>query len=116
MAIKRPCRKPGCKRLTADRSGFCEEHKGMDKREYQEGYNKNRLPAHLRGYDYKWHKVRNNVLKKHGGLCAMCKEQGIIKPADVVHHIDEDSKNNRMENLMPLCYKCHTDIHKGICA
>ena len=30
-----------------------------------------------------------------------------------IHHIDEDTKNNRPENLITLCFSCHKKHHQG---
>jgi 5-methylcytosine-specific restriction endonuclease McrA len=42
------------------------------------------------------------------GIPAVCKHCG-TKDFRVllVHHIDEDRKNNHIENLMWLCHNCH---------
>lgn len=44
-----------------------------------------------------------------GNICKKCKEIGGIH----IHHIDRNSKNNRPNNLIPLCVKCHKEIHAG---
>ncbi|WP_368656285.1 HNH endonuclease [Streptomyces viridosporus] len=31
----------------------------------------------------------------------------------IVHHLDEDPANNRVENLILLCYTCHAVHHKS---
>jgi hypothetical protein len=41
-------------------------------------------------------------------ICRKC--SGVAK---YVHHVDRNSSNNRMSNLMPLCVPCHKFIHKG---
>jgi hypothetical protein len=48
-----------------------------------------------------------NIMKRSGGP-AICNHCG-IKDFRVllVHHIDENRKNNRIENLMWLCHNCH---------
>jgi hypothetical protein len=52
-------------------------------------------------------KIRDAVLKEYKHKCAIC---GVDEPQ--VHHIDEDPSNNELENLLPLCPKCHlTDQH-----
>ena len=40
------------------------------------------------------------VLCKH--LCCIC-ERPLVK----IHHIDEDPSNNDLNNLIPLCGRCH---------
>jgi len=31
-----------------------------------------------------------------------------------IHHIDGNNKNNKKNNLLPCCKKCHLKIHKGL--
>jgi len=50
----------------------------------------------------------NNALKfrireRDGHACVLCRE-----PAKCVHHIDYDKRNNLPENLITLCWKCHS--------
>ena len=40
------------------------------------------------------------------GKCEKCKTR-----AKAAHHIDGDSRNNDIKNLMPLCRICHILIH-----
>lgn len=55
------------------------------------------------------------------GLCEECMKQGIVKPADIVHHKitldDEKAKNPdialNFENLQAVCIDCHNRIHYG---
>jgi hypothetical protein len=41
-------------------------------------------------------------------ICAKC---GSIEGRRVVHHVDGNFKNNDKNNLMCLCYRCHSIIH-----
>ena len=51
--------------------------------------------------------VRDKVLNEYSHRCAIC---GCDRPH--IHHIDEDSSNNEVSNLLPLCPNCHlTDQH-----
>lgn len=51
--------------------------------------------------------VSEKVLKEFRHKCAICG-----RPEPHLHHIDENPKNNRKENLLPLCPNCHLqDIH-----
>jgi len=69
----------------------------------------------------RWRKLRLQKLTKQP-LCEMCKERGIIRLANTVHHIKEISTGNtpyEMEqlafdynNLQALCKDCHKEHHK----
>ena len=39
--------------------------------------------------------------------CSICE----AKEKVIVHHVDENPKNNKLENLRVLCYKCHNQLH-----
>lgn len=51
---------------------------------------------------------RPMAIRFKGDECEKCEEK---ENRLVVHHIDENLKNNIKENLMTLCYKCHCAIH-----
>lgn len=103
----RPCRKPGCHNLTRNRNGFCDVHQNYDKKKYD----KRRLSAQERGYDYKWRKDRNAYTREHP-YCERCYANGIIKPMYCVHHKDRNPRNNEWENFESLCRNCHDIEHK----
>ena len=52
---------------------------------------------------------REYCLKNHGNKCVVCGEDKIV----VVHHIDENRSNNKLENLAPLCPTHHAYMHQG---
>ncbi|MFY0802066.1 HNH endonuclease [Peribacillus frigoritolerans] len=70
----------------------------------------------------KWFKeMRSIILERDSSRCAVCSEeektttfQRLGKEATrtnlTVHHIDEDVKNNRPENLITMCKFCHMSI------
>ena len=55
------------------------------------------------------------------GLCERCLEKGIVKSADIVHHIieldDEKARDPEIalnwDNLQAVCLECHNAIHFG---
>ena len=47
-------------------------------------------------------KTKEEILKEYNHLCAMCGN-----PNPHIHHIDEYSNNNDIENLIPLCPNHH---------
>ena len=103
---KRPCSKPGCKKLTTER--YCDEHRKQERRRYDQ----QRGSAASRGYDRTWQKIREQVLDGEP-LCRRCQAEGKTRPAEMIHHIDRDSRNNRLSNLEPICRMHHELEHKG---
>ena len=72
----KPCRHPGCPRLTDGM--YCEEHARL--------HASDRASASVRGYNGRWEKARTRFLKAHP-LCVRCMEQGRLTRATVVDHI-----------------------------
>jgi 5-methylcytosine-specific restriction protein A len=103
-APPRPCRKPGCRKLSKDGSGWCEEHRGADKKQADV----RRGTATERGYDWQWQKARKWKLRE-SPLCERCIKP---RPAELVHHRDRNPRNNAQENLESLCQYCHEIEHK----
>lgn len=62
-----------------------------------------------------WQRVRQMALSRDNGLCTRCYKQGIIKRADVVHHIiyltTDATKAFDVNNLECLCHACHNKEH-----
>lgn len=71
----------------------------------------------------KWRKLRAWKFAKDP-LCEICKKEGIVTPAEDVHHIISfmSAKDQAMrkylaydsENLMSLCKKCHQRVHNKV--
>lgn len=53
-------------------------------------------------------RARIEVLKRSKGKCEICG-----KPADLVHHIDEDKSNHSLDNLIASCFDCHEPLHRN---
>ncbi len=43
-------------------------------------------------------------------VCARCSYREFISCVEI-HHIDENRRNNKRENLIPLCANCHRGLH-----
>jgi hypothetical protein len=50
---------------------------------------------------------RGIALADHDPVCALCTSSINV----LIHHIDSNRKNNRIENLIPLCKTCHGVVH-----
>ncbi len=97
---KKPCKHPGCPKLTD--GDFCEEHVVLHRAD--------RADASGRGYDSRWRKARKLFLKRHP-LCEKCKEQGRFVKAEVVDHIVPHRGDGKLfwdeGNWQALCKSCH---------
>lgn len=62
---------------------------------------KSSIRKNLRGY----RKIALEFFKEE---CQCCKVNKYID----IHHIDKNKKNNSLENLLPLCKRCHMKLHK----
>lgn len=68
-----------------------------------------------------WKQCRAAYIRSVNGLCERCLEKGIVKAADIVHHIieldDEKARDPEIafnfDNLQALCIECHNEIHFG---
>jgi hypothetical protein len=50
---------------------------------------------------------RLKCLKQKINTCHICGTGDDL----IVHHIDGNRENNRLENLIPLCRQCHSRVH-----
>lgn len=67
----------------------------------------------LEPYTYDWNRIKTVSLEYHGKICHIC---GKITSDLCVHHANYNKLDNRLENLIPLCRKCHskTNFHRDI--
>ena len=100
MKPKRPCKHPGCPRLTGGQ--YCELHAKV--------HAGDRASAFERGYSHRWQMVRKQFLVNHP-LCALCEQSGKLMPATVVDHVLPHRGDKALfwdeRNWQPLCKKCH---------
>ncbi len=103
------CNKPGCVNLT--REWYCDNHKKENNRYNYERNDKDYTRFY---YTKEWKRVRELVLQRDDYLCVRCRNNGIIKLAEMVHHkirikivycIRLD-----LSNLESLCEACHNKI------
>ena len=100
------CCKAGCANLTRER--YCTKHKS-EKNRYNRERNDKEYVAFYKTKE--WELIRGIALARDRYQCVECKKRGIIKPAQMVHHIVPVKKdwNKRLElsNLESLCEACH---------
>lgn len=98
------CRKQGCRNVTTDRSGYCDEHQTCGWQRHQKG-----KTSSQRGYGSAWRKLREVVLKRDGYLCQSCLKQGRYVTANTVDHIIAKAHggSDELSNLQSLCDACH---------
>lgn len=97
---KKPCRHPGCPKLTY--GIYCDEHEKLHRGD--------RETSSVRGYDSRWRKARSRFLKVHP-LCERCRKQEKLVKATVVDHIVPHHGDKKLfwdeSNWQALCESCH---------
>ena len=95
-----------CKELYTGPGSYCPKcRKAMDQQ-----YNKARDKAVMKAYATRWRNVRSKHLNEFP-FCSMCEDSGRTTKAVLVHHIDGNPFNNKSNNCLSLCQKCHEKIH-----
>ena len=104
---KKPCVHPGCRKLTNRR--YCEEHAKAEAKRYNQF---ERDPVTSKRYGRSWARLRAAFLAANP-LCELCKKDGRLTPAQMVHHKKKlaDGGKNEWANLMALCQECHSRLH-----
>lgn len=105
----RPCAHPGCKELIRD-GRYCPTHQPAP------AADNNRPASQARGYDTRWVQVRTWWRKRHP-MCDDCLSAGVVRRADLVHHIvpiGAGGERYDHANLVSLCGPCHAKRHRGL--
>lgn len=58
-----------------------------------------------------WRKIRQKVLQRDNNTCVFCSFQALKYM--MVHHINDDPNDNRIENLETVCPMCNLILHAG---
>lgn len=104
----RPCRCRGCRNVTTDRDGYCDDHADM-----RAGWVKTQQgkTTTQRGYGHAWRKLRWQVMQRDKALCQVCLELNRITSATEVDHIVPKFQGgtDALDNLRAICHACHRD-------
>ena len=108
MLMGHACSHPRCSAIV--RTKYCDEHKHIQSDVLRD----TRGTTSEQGYGTTWQKVRKIHLFKNP-LCEVCKQQGIVKPANEVHHKNalRNGGTNEVDNLQSLCKSCHSKRTRG---
>tara|TARA_R110002049_G_C9025379_1_gene551637 strand:- start:404 stop:994 length:591 start_codon:yes stop_codon:yes gene_type:complete len=71
-------------------------------------YNSRQAKYHRYLQTKEWKTIRNKVLKRDNSICKICNEN---KADDVHHKTYENVFNEKLEDLVSVCRKCHSEIH-----
>jgi len=104
---KHPCAVRSCPNLTHER--YCEAHRKAEAKRYNAF---DRDPGTAKRYGQNWKRLRAAFLAANP-LCELCKADGRLVPADLVHHKRKltEGGTNDWPNLQALCQSCHSRIH-----
>lgn len=107
VAPLKPCKKPGCRNLTAN--VYCEQHQGARKLE-REVFDRRRGSASSRGYGRAWQATRLRILARD----AVCQnpyniENHLVVATEVDHKVPKaKGGDDSDDNLQGLCRECHS--------
>lgn len=105
---KKPCRYPGCPKLTDGL--YCEDHAALARRQYEKF---ERAADVRKKYGRAWKRIRDKYAAEHP-LCERCLEEGRATLMEEVHHVLPVARGGTHDprNLMSLCRSCHNKIHQ----
>lgn len=105
---QRYCKQPGCSVIVTD-GNWCADHQPQRRLDDRRG------SAASRGYDRRWQTVRAAYMAQYP-LCGRCQARGLVKQADMVHHIiaiADGGDRLTYSNLLSLCWTCHGKVGPG---
>tara|TARA_R100000655_G_scaffold71369_3_gene109780 strand:+ start:9422 stop:9820 length:399 start_codon:yes stop_codon:yes gene_type:complete len=102
----------GCKVLSVKGTHLCKrcneqreirKAKAKNKREKERTLKEGTVAQ--RGYDYHWSKV-SKLVRRNEPICRMCKS-ALAEMVDHIKPLKEKGERLDLDNLQPLCNKCH---------
>jgi len=67
------------------------------------------IPYELEDYPLEYVLIRDSIIKRDNYICQICRRNDKLS----VHHIDKNKLNNNINNLVTLCFSCHSKLHRG---
>ncbi|MCE4957271.1 HNH endonuclease [Macrococcoides caseolyticum] len=106
-----------CRELISNAESYCNQHQSN---KTSDAYNRDRYKHNKEYVNFykskEWLRVREDALKRDKYLCQVSLAKGIIRSADLVHHIievkDDWDKRLDLDNLQSVCFEEHNKIHK----
>ena len=97
-----PCKNCGIKfKRSTYMQRICDACKEIKLQE-QKGYNKNYYN------NQSFNLLRKRIFNRDDNSCKICRSTQKLN----IHHWDKNHDNNKLDNLITLCYICHAGIHR----
>lgn len=71
-----------------------------------------RMKINGKEYNADWTATSLVIRKQRGYKCEVCGRPACNPAESSVHHLDENTLNDKKENLVLLCNKCHLAFHR----
>ena len=70
------------------------------------------------GYKTQYERITFEINRRDGNKCKICgaieTDKNYKKKLLEVHHWDKNHENNSWDNLITLCHKCHSRLHRYV--
>jgi len=88
---------------------YCSEHAKAEAARYNR-FSRDR--ERDKYYGSRWKQIRAAFIRANP-LCEVCREEGRLTPAAIVHHKAKltEGGTNDWDNLQALCSECHSRLH-----
>jgi len=94
------------KKLTAEGKHHIPKLKGEQHWNWRGGISREEY-----GFDFN-NTLKTKIRESYNNRCVWCGiKQGRLNEKLIVHHINHNKKDNREENLIPMCRSCHIKLH-----
>ncbi len=70
-----------------------------------------RPPGQEKSLDEDWRSLRRRAMERENFTCQYCGHRA--EKYQIAHHLDENPKNNSLENLSVICQVCNLVMHAG---